>query len=122
MADNGVDEEQKTGGKMQTFSPDNPIRVEFTFRDQSGVDHITAIYRQANRTGAISMTGNGNGETEATVELTSTQNVVPGEYQLDVLEAHNARGFHRSYGPNDVSEDKRRFQNTKMILTTSTKD
>ena len=98
---------------MQTFSPDNPIRLEFTFRDRSGVGAVSALYSKADGEGTLVLQGDGYSESEVTVELTTNQDsntIAPGEYHLQVLDATDAKGSLSYYKSDDVSEGKRQFR------------
>lgn len=93
---------------MDTFSPNDSIRVELKLHDDSGVRDVSAIFFTEDNQHYIVLRGTGNGQTDATVTLTlsglSSSIVAPGVYQCRQLEAWDVKGNHREYTPETYPE------------------
>src|SRR4029453_19561406 len=67
--------------ELQTYSIDDVIRVPIVLRDEDGVAHVRAVFRRLQYAGELGprgldpneileLRGNGNGQQQATVEVT----------------------------------------------------
>ena len=86
---------------MDTFSPNDSIRVELQLQDESGVRDVSAIFFTEDNQHYVVLRGSGHGQTNATVTLTlsgtSSSIVAPGVYQCRQLEAWDVKGNQREY-------------------------
>lgn len=86
---------------MDTFSPNDSIRVELQLQDESGVRDVSAIFFTEDNQHYVVLRGSGHGQTDATVTLTlsgtSSSIVAPGVYQCRQLEAWDVKGNQREY-------------------------
>lgn len=86
---------------MDTFSPNDSIRVELELTDESGVRDVSAVFYTEDNQHYVVLRGSGHGETDARVMLTlsgtSSSIVAPGVYQCRQIEAWDVKGNHREY-------------------------
>lgn len=86
---------------MNTFSPNDSIRVELQLQDESGVRDVSAVFFTEDNEHYVVLRGSGHGQTDATVTLTlsgtSSSIVAPGVYQCRQLEAWDVKGNQRIY-------------------------
>lgn len=86
---------------MDTFSPNDSIRVELQLQDESGVRDVSAVFFTEDNEHYVVLRGSGHGQTDATVTLTlsgtSSSIVAPGVYQCRQLEAWDVKGNQRKY-------------------------
>jgi hypothetical protein len=88
---------------MDTFSPNNPPRIQLELRDRSGVSKVWAHFNHADTPSSyMVLGGDGSGQTEALVTLTlSTYSsyLAPGEYRCRQIEASDAAGYLSTFTP-----------------------
>jgi hypothetical protein len=94
---------------VQTYTLGDTIRLEIKLRDKTGIGAVAAVFnacttrrRPTGRT--ITLTGNGEGRTEASIELTAeiTNHTVPGEYNCEHIEVRDTLGNYLLHYP-DIS-------------------
>lgn len=85
---------------MNTFSPNDSIRVELQLQDESGVRDVSAVFFTEDNEHYVVLRGSGHGQTDATVTLTlsgtSSSIVAPGVYQCRQLELGTLRAINES--------------------------
>ena len=92
-------------GQEETYSIDDVIRVPIRLRDQDGIAHVRAIFRRMRQAGGLGprgldaddtleLRGNGQNETETTVEVTLrvADEHTPGEYLCVAIQVYDANG------------------------------
>jgi hypothetical protein len=86
---------------VDTFSPNDSIRVELQLHDESGVRDVSAVFFTEDNEHYVVLRGSGHGQTDAKVTLTlsgmSSSIVAPGVYQCRQLEAWDVKGNQREY-------------------------
>jgi len=86
---------------MDTFTPNDSIRIELNLSDESGVRDVSAVFYTEDNQHYVVLQGSGHGETDARVLLTlsgiSSSIVAPGVYQCRQIEAWDVKGNHREY-------------------------
>jgi hypothetical protein len=88
-----------------TYSIDDVIRVPIILRDEDGVAHVRAVFRRLRYAGELGprgldpndileLRGNGNGQQEATVEVTLkvADEHAPGDYLCVSIQVYDAQG------------------------------
>jgi hypothetical protein len=89
----------------ETYTIDDTIRVPILLRDEEGVAHIRAIFRRMRRPGnlgprgldpdgTLELRGNGNGQQQATVEVTLNvrDEHEPGDYLCVAIQTYDSKG------------------------------
>ena len=89
----------------ETYSIDDEIRVPVVLRDEDGVAHVRAVFRRLRYAGelgprgldptdTIELRGNGQGQMEATVDLTLrvADEHEPGDYLCVSIQVYDADG------------------------------
>src|SRR5215218_11484459 len=84
---------------------DDTIRVPLRLRDEDGVAHVRAIFRRMRHPGnlgprgldpddTLELRGNGNGQQQATVEVTLkvADEHIPGDYLCVSIQVYDAQG------------------------------
>ena len=88
-----------------TYSIDDVIRVPIILRDEDGVAHVRAVFRRLRYAGelgprgldpndTLELRGNGNGQQQATVEVTLTvaDEHEPGDYLCISIQVYDSQG------------------------------
>jgi hypothetical protein len=91
--------------ELETYSIDDVIRVPIVLRDEDGVAHVRAVFRRLRYAGelgprgldpndTLELRGNGNGQQQATVELTRkvADEHEPGDYLCVSIQVYDANG------------------------------
>src|ERR671910_3218137 len=91
--------------EIETYSIDDKIRVPIVLRDEDGVAHVRAVFRRLRYAGelgprgldpneTIELRGNGNGQQQATVEVTRkvADEHEPGDYLCVSIQVYDANG------------------------------
>jgi hypothetical protein len=87
--------------ELETYSIDDVIRVPIVLRDEDGVAHFRAVFRRLRYAGelgprgldpneTLELRGNGNGQQQATVEVTDEHE--PGDYLCVSIQVYDAQG------------------------------
>lgn len=89
----------------ETYSIDDVIRVPILLRDEDGVAHVRAIFRRLRYAGelgprgldpndTLELRGNGNGQQQATVEVTLkvADGHTPGDYLCVAIQVYDSNG------------------------------
>ena len=91
---------------MQTYTLGDTIRLELKLQDKSGIGYVAALFNRCHTdvhpaSGILLMTGDGEGRTEALVELATeiTTESVPGEYQCEYVQVQDTLGNHVFHYP-----------------------
>jgi len=90
---------------LETYSIDDVIRVPIVLRDEDGVAHVRAVFRRLRYAGelgprgldpndTLELRGNGNGQQQATVELTRkvADEHEPGDYLCVSIQVYDTNG------------------------------
>jgi hypothetical protein len=90
---------------METYSIDDVIRVPIVLRDEDGVAHVRAVFRRLRYAGelgprgldpndTLELRGNGNGQQQATVEVTLkvADEHEPGDYLCVSIQVYDTQG------------------------------
>jgi len=91
--------------EIETYSIDDVIRVPIVLRDEDGVAHVRAVFRRLMYAGELGprgldpnnileLRGNGNGQQQATVEVTLkvADEHIPGDYLCVSIQVYDAQG------------------------------
>jgi hypothetical protein len=91
--------------KFDTYSIDDVIRVPIVLRDEDGVAHVRAVFRRLRYAGELGprgldpndtmeLRGNGNGQQQATVEVTLkvADEHEPGDYLCVSIQVYDLQG------------------------------
>jgi len=91
--------------ELETYSIDDVIRVPIVLRDEDGVGHVRAVFRRLRYAGelgprgldpneTLELRGNGNGQQQATVEVTRkvADEHAPGDYLCVSIQVYDAQG------------------------------
>ena len=91
--------------ELQTYSIDDVIRVPIVLRDEDGVAHVRAVFRRLRYAGELGprgldpneileLRGNGNGQQQATVEVTRkvADEHEPGDYLCVSIQVYDVHG------------------------------
>jgi hypothetical protein len=91
--------------ELETYSIDDVIRVPIVLRDEDGVAHVRAVFRRLRYAGelgprgldpndTLELRGNGNGQQQATVELTRkvADEHEPGDYLCVSIQVYDTNG------------------------------
>jgi hypothetical protein len=91
--------------KLDTYSIDDVIRVPIILRDEDGVSHVRAVFRRLRYAGelgprgldpndTLELRGNGNGQQQATVEVTLkvADEHEPGDYLCVSIQVYDTQG------------------------------
>jgi hypothetical protein len=91
--------------ELETYSIDDVIRVPIVLRDEDGVAHVRAVFRRLRYTGelgprgldpneTLELRGNGNGQQQATVEVTRkvADEHEPGDYLCVSIQVYDTQG------------------------------
>jgi hypothetical protein len=89
----------------ETYSIDDIIRVPIVLRDEDGVTHVRAVFRRLRYAGelgprgldpndTLELRGNGNGQQQATVEVTLkvADEHEPGDYLCVSIQVYDTQG------------------------------
>jgi hypothetical protein len=89
----------------ETYSIDDVIRVPIVLRDEDGVAHVRAVFRRLRYAGelgprgldpneTLELRGNGNGQQQATVEVTRkvADEHEPGDYLCVSIQVYDVNG------------------------------
>ena len=90
---------------LDTYSIDDVIRVPILLRDEDGVAHVRAVFRRLRYAGelgprgldpndTLELRGNGNGQQQATVEVTLkvADEHEPGDYLCVSIQVYDTQG------------------------------
>ncbi len=90
---------------LETYSINDVIRVPIVLRDEDGVAHVRAVFRRLRYAGelgprgldpndTLELRGNGNGNQQATVELTRkvADEHEPGDYLCVSIQVYDTNG------------------------------
>ena len=87
---------QLGGTRVDTFSPEHPIRVSLRLRDRSGVSLVSADFEHEDGRNHVVLRGDGGMQEEVTVHLTPSEwsgaLLSPGEYLCRRIEAWDTLG------------------------------
>jgi hypothetical protein len=91
--------------ELETYSIDDVIRVPIVLRDEDGVAHVRAVFRRLKYAGelgprgldpndTLELRGNGNGQQQATVEVTLkvADEHEPGDYLCVSIQVYDTQG------------------------------
>jgi hypothetical protein len=91
--------------ELDTYSIDDVIRVPIVLRDEDGVAHVRAVFRRLRYAGelgprgldpndTLELRGNGNGQQQATVEVTLkvADEHEPGDYLCVSIQVYDTQG------------------------------
>ena len=91
--------------ELETYSIDDVIRVPIVLRDEDGVAHVRAVFRRLKYAGElgprgldpneiVELRGNGNGQQQATVEVTRkvADEHEPGDYLCVSIQVYDVQG------------------------------
>jgi hypothetical protein len=91
--------------ELDTYSMDDIIRVPIVLRDENGVAHVRAVFRRLRYAGelgprgldpndTLELRGNGNGQQQATVEVTLkvADEHEPGDYLCVSIQVYDTQG------------------------------
>ena len=91
--------------ELETYSIDDVIRVPIVLRDEDGVAHVRAVFRRLRYAGelgprgldpneTLELRGNGNGQQQATVEVTRkvADEHEPGDYLCVSIQVYDTQG------------------------------
>jgi len=91
--------------ELETYSIDDVIRVPIVLRDEDGVAHVRAVFRRLRYAGelgprgldpndTLELRGNGNGQQQATVEVTLkvADEHEPGDYLCVSIQVYDTQG------------------------------
>jgi hypothetical protein len=91
--------------ELETYSIDDVIRVPIVLRDEDGVAHVRAVFRRLRYAGelgprgldpndTLELRGNGNGQQQATVEVTLkvSDEHEPGDYLCVSIQVYDTQG------------------------------
>jgi hypothetical protein len=80
--------------ELETYSIDDVIRVPIVLRDEDGVAHVRAVFRRLRYAGELGPRGNGNGQQQATVEVTRkvADEHEPGDYLCVSIQVYDVQG------------------------------
>jgi hypothetical protein len=91
--------------ELESYSIDDEIRVPIVLRDEDGVAHVRAVFRRLRYAGelgprgldpddTLELTGNGNGQQQATVEVTLkvADEHEPGDYLCIFIQVYDTQG------------------------------
>ncbi len=91
--------------ELETYSIDDIIRVPIVLRDEDGVAHVRAVFRRLRYAGelgprgldpndTLELRGNGNGQQQATVEVTMkvADEHEPGDYLCVSIQVYDTQG------------------------------
>ncbi|HMF57166.1 MAG TPA: hypothetical protein VK619_12565 [Pyrinomonadaceae bacterium] len=91
---------------METYTLGETLRLELKLRDKSGIGYTAALFNRCSTgtqpvNGIILLIGDGEGRTDATVELTIQikKETIPGEYRCEYIQVQDALGNHIRHYP-----------------------
>jgi hypothetical protein len=86
---------------MKTYSLGDTIVVTLDLRDTSGVARVSAVFNEVQSGRAIQLDSDGGGQPQATIVLMKpvTDDIVPGEYKCQYVQAYDTRGNDKTHTP-----------------------
>jgi hypothetical protein len=91
---------------METYTLNDTLCLEVQLRDRSGIAYVAALFNRCTTgahpgTGMILLVGDGQGQKEATVQLTTqiSNQSLPGEYRCEYLQVQDVLGNHLLHYP-----------------------